>query len=500
MSVSVGYGEDPNSPDEPGQNGFSLVSEQPDHFVVQDNASGQQKVMAKEGIPDKFHDQIRSLPQVQKDTESLSPMSDLQSAQNQDLQAQMGQQQFQQVPEPPKMVPQQMDPYGLANQKLDLYKANMMKSQNAMAQAQASGFKQQADMWKQTMDQQQQEHDTYVKNWTDLTQKMDQTRQDVMNQKIDPGRFWKSKTGAAGFGSKVAAVLGMVLGGFAQNKTGVNPATAAINNLINQDIEAQKDNIGLKQNLLSDYYRQFGNMEVAHRATQMDMMNMVQAQLAQIAGNTQNNVVQQQAKQFGFELGEKIDEQKAALAQQKAQMENMSMLAGTQPGEPNLAMLPKEVAEKAIRIPDEFGGGFTVAHSTQDKEKLADAQSAYETLQDTIKEMHEHLDKGARGIIPAWSPIGGSASEKGDQLKKQAQGQLREMLDKIRPGSGTDAILNQVPDISIINQDKAKQSLAGLEAYARSILRGAYSTRTGRNFRGQESKTTGEAKPFLVRK
>lgn len=58
-------------------------------------------------------------------------------------------------------------------------------------------------------------------------------------ERIDPEHYWNSKSTAG----RIQAGIGIILGGFAAQKTGVNPALMQINRAIDEDINSQKHHI-----------------------------------------------------------------------------------------------------------------------------------------------------------------------------------------------------------------------------------------------------------------
>jgi hypothetical protein len=81
---------------------------------------------------------------------------------------------------------------------------------------------------------------------------------EVGAQKIDPDHWWNSKS----TGGKIAAVIGMIIGGFAQgamviagNKSATNPAVDVAQRAIADDIDAQKSGIGNQWKEIQDRFQ-----------------------------------------------------------------------------------------------------------------------------------------------------------------------------------------------------------------------------------------------------
>lgn len=110
---------------------------------------------------------------------------------------------------------------------------------------------------------------------------------DVRNSRVDPSRFWSTRTG----GQKVSAVIGMILGGIGSGLTGQpNAALAVIDRAIDRDIEAQKAEMGQKNNLVSMLYQKLGTVDAAANMARMYLSADVAAKVGLAgarAGTTQ---------------------------------------------------------------------------------------------------------------------------------------------------------------------------------------------------------------------
>lgn len=104
--------------------------------------------------------------------------------------------------------------------------------------------------------------------------------QAVANAKIDPDRYVHNLS----TGKKIMNAISMVLGGVGAGLThGRNMAVDAFNKHIDDDIAAQKADLGKKQSLLSMNMQRYRDMNMATQATMVQMNSLVQGQLAQSA-------------------------------------------------------------------------------------------------------------------------------------------------------------------------------------------------------------------------
>lgn len=113
---------------------------------------------------------------------------------------------------------------------------------------------------------------------------------DIANSKIDPNHFWQEKS----TGSKLLAGIGMIFSGMGSGLAGgPNLAHQVIQRAIDRDIDAQKANIGKKQNLLAYYQRQTGDDIAARQMTKATMLNAFAGQIASQAARASAGTVRQ---------------------------------------------------------------------------------------------------------------------------------------------------------------------------------------------------------------
>lgn len=190
----------------------------------------------------------------------------------------------------------QDDPYGsqaysnLYTQGVNEQKAgieNVAKAEGAQAAAQAPILDKAADQMT-----------NLVKGYQDHFQTLDGERQafqnDIQNQHIDPNHYLASM----GTGQHIATSIGLILGGMGAGLTGgPNQALEFLNKQIDRDVNAQTQELGKKENLLSANMRQFGNLRDATDMTKVMQSDIIKNQLAAAAARTQNPLAQARAQQ-----------------------------------------------------------------------------------------------------------------------------------------------------------------------------------------------------------
>ncbi len=135
--------------------------------------------------------------------------------------------------------------------------------------------------------------------WQENQAAADRLTNDIATSKIDPQAFWQNK----GTGQKIAATLGIILGGIGQAfGGGENQALKLINDAIEKDIDAQKANLGKKQGLLSAYVQKGHSIEEAARLARADQQDALAGQIAMVASKYAGPEAQAkvQALQAGF--------------------------------------------------------------------------------------------------------------------------------------------------------------------------------------------------------
>jgi hypothetical protein len=109
----------------------------------------------------------------------------------------------------------------------------------------------------------------------------------VQEGKVDPDRFWSSRSEGQQAALLISAMLGGFTEGFTQGRVR-NRAVGIIENAINRDINAQKANIMAargalesQQGIVSAFYRQLGNVD---RAAELGRVAMYDAYKVKLAG------------------------------------------------------------------------------------------------------------------------------------------------------------------------------------------------------------------------
>ncbi len=316
---------------------FKLQKEHPDKYDVV-HPSGKTISVSKKGLTDKAHGMIKSLKSVENFDEGggvpdptptpiiLDPnrLPVGQAPEPSPMPAQQPAWQPKPVftPSPTDVLPGQSP----TNQELtkgdqssggnDPQAAVSSAQNNSFEQEKQALFAQAGAHKKQAGEEREAFNDLAVKQLALPSQQDIQTKYDARDKeleqafqsgKIDPDRYIHNM----GTGSKIAAGIGLLLGGVGAGLThGRNVAADMLQSSINADIDAQKNDQSKTMNLWKMNREALGSDLAANLATQNQMYTGLKYKLMQAAGQT-NNVVAQQAAMAG-----------AAQIDQKRQMNN----------------------------------------------------------------------------------------------------------------------------------------------------------------------------------
>jgi hypothetical protein len=267
----------------------------------------------------------------------------------------------------PQMPQAPSDPYGTQAYSDTLSQGiqNVKSGIQSGAEAEAQLGQQQADVYGQQANAQQQ----VLSNYQNETQALNQERQAFMQdydaKHVDPNRFLNNQT----TGQRIMTGIGLILGGIGGGLTHQeNPALKMLNAQIDRDIKAQEAELGKSENLLTANFRQFGNIKDASQMTEVMQTDILKSKIAESAAKSQDPIVRSRAQQA---IGE-LDMKNANLLSQIAMRRSLTgssgdpatklrMLAMTgmiPEGQVGPAYKELEEAQKLVKTRDEIVSGF----------------------------------------------------------------------------------------------------------------------------------------------
>lgn len=134
----------------------------------------------------------------------------------------------------------------------------------------------------------------YKKHSEELTKERAALLKDYGEGHINPNHYMENKSALGKVGTAIGLILGGIGGGL--TKQG-NPALEFLNHQINRDIEAQKADLGKKENLLSANLKQFGNLKDATDMTRIMQADIYSAKLKEAAAKVMDPVARAKALQ-----------------------------------------------------------------------------------------------------------------------------------------------------------------------------------------------------------
>lgn len=202
----------------------------------------------------------------------------------------------------------------------------------------------------------------YKKSYDEIDGELKASIKDMQDGQIDPEAFWhghkNAQTGQMEGGhSKIAAAIGMLLGGF--NPTDrPNAGIEMINQRINQNIQAQVTNLNSKNNIVQANLQHYHNLNQAIEASRLMLNQQAQHMVAGAAAKFAGPIAAAQAQNLNGQL----EQQKSQMMSQFAMIHMMYNLAG------NKNMTPDEQMAT-------YGRGIQMFRAKGDLEKAKDLES-----------------------------------------------------------------------------------------------------------------------------
>jgi hypothetical protein len=275
------------------------------------------------------------------------------------------------------------------------------------AEAEKAGLGQQASALDANAATQQQILQQYQEHTKQLWDEHKRIQQDVANQHVDPQRVWSNK----GTGQKISTIIGLILGG-----GNGNPALAILQREIDRDVDAQKTELGKKENLLADNLRQFGTLDAATAATRMQLQAIVEGQAKAIAARSGSQAAMAKADAMVGQTQQAAVPTYLELGRTRADFAFRSMMmsmvqgGGQQQYLPSLAPPPlgKDISnpvayrsevmhDAATRTMMGPGGKPFLAYSPEVAEKSRPMLQAAENVTSILGEM-DKLRRGSAGV------------------------------------------------------------------------------------------------------
>lgn len=241
--------------------------------------------------------------------------------------------------------------------------------------------------------------DLYTNNNTKLAE-IDQTRKnvehDIANFHIDPDRLHSSM----GTGQKIGLAISLILGGMGSGVTGgKNPAMEMLEKSIDRDIDAQKAELGKRENLLSSLLKQSGDLRESTSMTRIILTDLAAQKMQVEIAKTSDPLIQARMMKAQGELKMSTAPHAEAIAMQHS-LNALTAAASADPSKAP-AMLdamqsvdPKRATELRERfVPD---AGF--ANTPKDAEVLKEHKSNVDTAKSGVDALLRIQNKPYKSI------------------------------------------------------------------------------------------------------
>lgn len=168
-----------------------------------------------------------------------------------------------------------------------------MKEMESGIRGQAASANQLAKDQQAAIVQHQKEMDAFKVDHANAVAKLDleqsHYQQQLAEGKINPNRYFENMS----TGKRVATAISLILGGIGAGLTkGPNVAMQVMNKAVDDDIAAQKADIGKNQNLLSFNLQKYHRLDMAEAATRLQYNTNLQMQLQAAQSKATNGVAQ----------------------------------------------------------------------------------------------------------------------------------------------------------------------------------------------------------------
>ena len=389
---------------------YSLVANNPDHFVLHDHRDNKRFQVAKHVLDHSTQGQVMKIKKyadggdVEEDDQAadITPQEAAPQTQGPDVGSfvpQYGQPQAQpgwQAPMLPQTVPQgQPQQAGNAEGQIQV---------PAQPQAQMDPFDQQALAAKQAAGAQMgmaKDQENAVREYQNnlaaerIRQQEDRAKLDAQqerlqkgfeSQQIDPNRVYHNMR----TGQRIGTAISMVLSGIGSGLTGKpNLAMEVMNKAIDNDIQAQKDNLGKTHSLLALNMQKYHNSEQAEAATRLQYATMLQTQLQMAQAKATNGMA---AAALNNQLGQ-IQQNKNMYAQQVLAYNAKARAVGAGGGEgglpegsepPMLLMDPKYQENRVV-----VNGRAYQATDKEGASKVRDVETLAAPVAENIQKLNE---------------------------------------------------------------------------------------------------------------
>lgn len=161
-------------------------------------------------------------------------------------------------------------------------------------------------------------NDVYASDYENILADRRGLERDVMEGKVNPQKYLQNMS----TGSKISTALGLIVGGMGAGLThGPNLAFQYLQSQIDRDIDAQKTELGKRQNLLSYNMQQGKDLREATEFSRLQMNDIMNSRLRALADEATDPIAKGRILEIAGQFHQKNAEIQHNLSLQKAMMQ-----------------------------------------------------------------------------------------------------------------------------------------------------------------------------------
>ncbi len=305
----------------------------------------------------------------------------------------------------------------------------------------------------------------------DRIARQDAMAQELRAQKIDPNRWWSGKSNLEKFGLTLGKIL------FSGGKLDSVLGAKSVNEAIDRDIAAQKDELATKQqgwengeNLLARAFQATGDKREAEMHVHGLLMQSVQDQTAQMAQMSKNPVIAAKVRQLNGALEERRIDRAGKDVEDYIKTHHYQPAATVTAADRSFKV-PEgqeifQVGDKQVLIPKEA--------AEKEREKQSTNMALADHIQEAIKTLTEHPTASTAGIpgtgfgaapYHRMRQLQGLIEDASKDKNVPLRGEGAEILKDVAAGltsplESTDSKLDRLTRLARIHRDEVGKDLA----------------------------------------
>lgn len=296
---------------------------------------------------------------------------------------------------------------------------------------------------------------------------------------IDPNRLMSSKDTLGKIGTAIGLLLGGIGGGLLGQE---NPALKLLNQQIERDIEAQRAELGKKENLLKFNLQQFGNMKDATEMTRAMQAGIVASKLQAEAAKVKDPLAKARLLQAAGEYEANVIA--PTIQKMSARQALNSAMSGGQEDQLNAAISQMEAIDpEAVKaIKENIIPGVGIAKNKDDVKTIKEVEERKKNIHTATLQLQKLIkDAGTFDIF-------GSHNDDIDRLADQIATDMAKLQDPnsvARPGE-VEMVKKTLANPGIFQQDKT--AMDKLEHFKADVERRANNALEARGIQRFKSK------------